>query len=914
MTEKWQIELRDLIQEFQLPKPSEQDNTKLADHITEAEQSIAKKDWAKAARQYTKLLKKTASVHQSSLFAMRLAQCVAALNDKTPSYDGPAKILRFQTAALLLDKDNPAIAFAVARTLQKMKRISEAFEKLNAFPVGVPSLSTYLSASTDAKNSTATTTTLKLREAVFRLEEKLSPELFDQTRVLLLCETQPSLLGLDVVWGQVKAVYNDTQRSAAEWKPVIEAVDKLRNKLVASSSSSSSSSIPTSPPPPMPAVSSSSTPAAPAAATSTPTTTTRMTPLDAVRVASSMGSSSSSSSSLTNPGNFHVPRFRIRVHQQGSRNEQLCEELGKMAHYQVRNGSKIECHWISHFCHIEWVVSLEPDPDDGRMLTDEEKKQKAQKAAAEVDVEVILNCAWDPRYPLLAAQKILFVDMEPVPNRGFLPDPWPKLDRALFQAYLPRNGLEWHLPLTWRQLSNGPIHKSKLLSVVVSGENRLEGHMQRIGFIKYLDKHWPDSLGTLDIYGKPMPGSGPDSFPQNLTHYRGFLPKSEKHKAFLPYKYTVAIENMFKPPFAENYHTEKFADVVVAEGLACYWGCTNLDLFVEKDCYLALDPEDFAKSLSLIVDAIKTQLWERRLPAIRRAKFQILNQLQLFPSIERLLLDNFTPWESMPPVKTMVLNLKRRSDRWLHYQKQVSDLQRINGNRAQFGEIERFEATDGRDLASWSQEFEDLFRVDVPFRAVRHFPSHGYNRAIVATAFSFVRMFRSIAADAKLGPDDAVLIHEDDTKMPAGYPSKWNKVWNVLRNDARWDIVMTGYTDLQPTEHDCFVHEGIEHLKHPQRYHGAGNFGLLVRKRAVMRFVDEFFKKDRIQQAFDHYLLDHHPQMTVYAVRPALVVSIPFHPQHQPDSDIQPVSETLSALRDEWLNGRHAERYAAAIV
>lgn len=586
--------------------------------------------------------------------------------------------------------------------------------------------------SADAKDKKEQTTTvsndtLQLRKKIFG--DSFSTTELDELRIRLLQDINPSLVVLDNVWNQLKAFYlseekrcgkcgnkvvlDETRRRApvevevleinytcqntdckAFWnqlkhKSVVvdnqEAIDKLRSKLV-TASTPFASSVPTATPNLMPQTILSNT------------TSPQQKQPDMLRLIEQ----SNKMASPIKLDDTYVPTFRIRVHQQASTNEVLCRELGKMAHYQ--NEDKTACYWTTPLSRIEWVVSSENTP-----------KQDSKEVKTDVDVDVVLNCMHDQRFMPVNIQHIVFMDMEPIGNRNFLPHPWPAIDRSSFRAYLPRNNIEWHLPHTWKQLSSMHIVKRKTISIIVSFENRLLGHKQRIALVKYLDQHWPDDVCALDIFGRPNPDTKvQDPFPTNLKHYRGPLSASDKHMAYFDYHYTVAIENTYKPRMhSDNYFTEKFADGVLSECCVFYAGCSNLPQYVEPGSYIQLDPENFKKSLDIIVNAIKTNEWVKRIHAIRRTKSLLLNEIQFFPALEKLLLAHFTPVETLPNVKFLVLNLKRRSDRWNAYNKQVQDVERMNGNRVKFT-VERFEAVEGRELV-WDQELEDLFRVDEPF-------------------------------------------------------------------------------------------------------------------------------------------------------------------------------------------------------
>ena len=87
-----------------------------------------------------------------------------------------------------------------------------------------------------------------------------------------------------------------------------------------------------------------------------------------------------------------------------------------------------------------------------------------------------------------------------------------------------------------------------------------------------------------------------------------------------------------------NYFTEKVMDALVCESLPLYWGCPNLAEFIPKESYvwLPLDNE-VGKAREKIKSVIKNDEWKDRLPYIRKAKRIILEDLNLFPTIERII-------------------------------------------------------------------------------------------------------------------------------------------------------------------------------------------------------------------------------------------------------------------------------------
>jgi hypothetical protein len=199
-----------------------------------------------------------------------------------------------------------------------------------------------------------------------------------------------------------------------------------------------------------------------------------------------------------------------------------------------------------------------------------------------------------------------------------------------FLKYCPHeleyNNNEWHLNKTYRQLKTEKIEKTieKTLSTIQSTKYKDLGHIKRIKFLKYLEKKGGINL---DIYGRCSS--------LNFKNYKGELPTHNRNKGILPYKYTFHAENNS----IHNYYTEKIIDAILGECLIFYNGCPNINEYINENAYIWLDLEDFEKDYHIIKSAIENNEWEKRLPYIREAKNKILDSLQFFPRLEKIIND-----------------------------------------------------------------------------------------------------------------------------------------------------------------------------------------------------------------------------------------------------------------------------------
>lgn len=75
----------------------------------------------------------------------------------------------------------------------------------------------------------------------------------------------------------------------------------------------------------------------------------------------------------------------------------------------------------------------------------------------------------------------------------------------------------------------------------------------------------------------------------------------------------------------------------MAECLCFYWGCPNINKWLHPDSYVCLDLSDFDSSFEIIKRAIDEDWWSKRIHVIRAEKIRILNELQFFPRVEKII-------------------------------------------------------------------------------------------------------------------------------------------------------------------------------------------------------------------------------------------------------------------------------------
>ena len=168
---------------------------------------------------------------------------------------------------------------------------------------------------------------------------------------------------------------------------------------------------------------------------------------------------------------------------------------------------------------------------------------------------------------------------------------------------------------TYSDLSNQINDKKKVISVITSIKGFTQGHKDRINFVKKLKTHFGDQI---DVFGN------------------GINPFEDKWDTLRDYKYHIVIENSS----FEDYWTEKLADCYLAECFPFYYGCKNINKYFDINSFKTIDINDFEKTIKIIENGLKEDLYNKNIIEIRKAKSLILNKYNIFPMLVEQLKNN----------------------------------------------------------------------------------------------------------------------------------------------------------------------------------------------------------------------------------------------------------------------------------
>ncbi len=228
---------------------------------------------------------------------------------------------------------------------------------------------------------------------------------------------------------------------------------------------------------------------------------------------------------------------------------------------------------------------------------------------------------------------------------------------------------------------------------------------------------------------------------------------------------------------------------------------------------------------------------------------------------------------------TLVVNLKRRPDRWKKFIESAKEVDLKN--------YIRFDAIDGKNV-DLSKYYQTLFNIsDFSCCYVKNpYQSHGYQKGVLGCAMSHVQIWNLIEHDEEMNDMDFYLVLEDDITFCENYQTKLNNVLDVLKKDIDWDVTYLGFTDYNDVfEQDVKVHPSIIKFGGGKRLHGGGTFAYLIRKKSAKKLL-KIAKDYQIKQAIDWFMIEHFDKMVFYKCEPELIFSEMANNKSS-DSDIQ---------------------------
>lgn len=181
----------------------------------------------------------------------------------------------------------------------------------------------------------------------------------------------------------------------------------------------------------------------------------------------------------------------------------------------------------------------------------------------------------------------------------------------------------WHVGVDWDDhfsanqdydsLSKMPVPtKSHLISTVISKKAITPAHRQRLEFVRRLKLRLGDAF---HVFG------------------RGHQEIGDKLQAVAPYQFHLAMENARRP----HYMTEKISDAFLGSSFPFYFGDPSVSHYYPTGSYELIDIFRADEAIEQICRGIDEQLDIQRRAQIAQARQTVLNELNIFPTLVRLL-------------------------------------------------------------------------------------------------------------------------------------------------------------------------------------------------------------------------------------------------------------------------------------
>ncbi|WP_181893023.1 glycosyltransferase family 10 domain-containing protein [Falsiruegeria mediterranea] len=151
----------------------------------------------------------------------------------------------------------------------------------------------------------------------------------------------------------------------------------------------------------------------------------------------------------------------------------------------------------------------------------------------------------------------------------------------------------------WKEL---PLNKTAMCSLIASAKRDSAGHQLRHAIVDWVR----DTDQDVQIMG------------------RGYTPFDEKSEGLAPYRYSVVIENVQE----DNYFSEKLLDAVFCNTVPIYWGCPNIERFVDPTGIIRCNSEAEVRAA---IAAMSVEDFESRLPDLKRLQ----GELEPYADLER---------------------------------------------------------------------------------------------------------------------------------------------------------------------------------------------------------------------------------------------------------------------------------------
>jgi len=189
--------------------------------------------------------------------------------------------------------------------------------------------------------------------------------------------------------------------------------------------------------------------------------------------------------------------------------------------------------------------------------------------------------------------------------------------------------------------------KTKDLSCIISNQRVYDYHRKRIEFLKEFCEKFPD---RIDIYGRIKPKKEEGVI---LKSFKGVVGKDTnvsnylnsywygKKNALESYRYSLEFDMGNSPEMGNDcfyYFSERLVDSLLMWCMPIYYGGTQIHKFLPINSFRYLNL--FKDTPEYVIKIINSNFREDHLKDIEKARYLILNELQIWARVWRAINDN----------------------------------------------------------------------------------------------------------------------------------------------------------------------------------------------------------------------------------------------------------------------------------
>jgi len=222
-------------------------------------------------------------------------------------------------------------------------------------------------------------------------------------------------------------------------------------------------------------------------------------------------------------------------------------------------------------------------------------------------------------------------------------------------------------------------------------------------------------------------------------------------------------------------------------------------------------------------------------------------------------------------IKTYIINLDRRPDRWEAFKNDAKDIEFLN--------YERFSAVDGKTIKN-SAQLQQIFENN----------DYNMRRGMVGCLLSHVKLYTELINSIQY---DAFIILEDDIEFTPNFKNKYDDILNQLHDASYFDLLFFGHhVRDKEKQKDELNRETIPIITKRDTYWSflnslGGTGGYIISKNGARKMLD-FINKTGSTNGIDTIIQKSANELNIYYPNPHLIFTDCYRGDNKDlDTDIQ---------------------------